>query len=223
MRRQSVDEAAIETAVNQSLDVWWAEQETELDRVLRDAQATMDEQRERPAWKSLADVLTPADGVGATKRKRTTKLLPVTEKFSTAVDKVDKLREEVRKGLMERAKEAAGTSEAATDIRLPKGKVAVAALPVVIELLGLLEDEADDRRAVADRQARRAELQEQVTRIATAAGEQTMRDWAPHLAEARDHVDAVIGFDPDDVALMEAELADLADIVSRGRALLTTA
>lgn len=34
----------------------------------------------------------------------------------------------------------------------------------------------DDRRAVADRQARRAELQEQVIRIATEAGEQTMRD-----------------------------------------------
>jgi hypothetical protein len=38
----------------------------------------MDEQRQRPAWQSLTDVLTPADGAEPTKRKRTTKLLPVT-------------------------------------------------------------------------------------------------------------------------------------------------
>ncbi len=65
-------------------------------------------------------------------------------------------------------------------------------------------------------------MHEQLTRISTEAGEQTMRDWAPHLAEARDHVDAVLGFDPDDVALMEAGSGHLGDIATRGRSLLTT-
>ncbi len=60
MRRQSVDEATIESAVNQCLDVWWAEQVNELDgpvgRPGQDGRSAP-----APGLDSLADLLTPAD------------------------------------------------------------------------------------------------------------------------------------------------------------------
>ena len=141
MRRQSIDEAAIETAVNQCLDAWWAEQDAELDRVLRDTEATMAGQRERSAWKMLADIYVPENDTNpGTKRRRTGKLGAVSEKAKDAVRSVDKLREEANKGLKDRAKTAATSAAAdtadiakgATRVGLPKGQVAIAALPVVL-------------------------------------------------------------------------------------------
>lgn len=224
MRRQSVDAAAIETAVNQTLDAWWSAQRVEVDRVLRDARATIEVQRERPAWKSLADLYVPdQDAKVASARKVTSKVGGLAEKAKEAVRAVDKVREEAKKGLKERAAEAAGALkddavEAASNV--PKVEVAIAALPVVMELIGMVEDFVGDKQAAADRKRRRTELQDQVTAIATRAGEETMRHWAPYLEEVRAHLVEMMGSGAEDAGMLESLLADAAALVSRGEAVL---
>src|SRR5664279_4109883 len=104
----------------------------------------MEVQRERPAWKSLADLYVPDEDAKAGKaRKVTRKVGGLAEKAKDAVRAVDKVREEAEKGLKERASEAAGATKndpikAASNV--PKVVVAIAALPVVLELIGMVED-----------------------------------------------------------------------------------
>lgn len=224
MRRQSVDAAAIEAAVNQTLDAWWSAQRVEVDRILRDAQATMEVQRERPAWKSLASLYVPDEGAKAgNARKVTSKVGGLAEKAKEAVRAVDKVREEAKKGLKERAAEGAGAAKddavkAAANV--PKVEVAIAALPVVLELIGMVEDFVGDRQAAAERKRRRAQLQDQVTAIAKLAGEETMGHWAPYLEEVRAHLVEMTGRGAEDAGLLESLLADAAALVSRGEAVL---
>lgn len=224
MRRQSVDAAAIETAVNQTLDAWWSRQQVEANRVLRDAQAAMEVQRERPAWKSLADLYVPdEDAKAGNGRKVTRKVGGLAEKAKDAVRAVDKVREEAKKGLKERASEAAEATKsdplkAASNV--PKVEVAIAALPVILELIGMVEDFVGDKQAAVARKRRRAELQDQVTAIATRAGEETMRHWAPHLEDVRTHLVEMTGSGAEDAGLLESLLADATAWVSRGEAVL---
>jgi hypothetical protein len=226
MRRQSPDATAIETAVNQTLDAWWTEQNLALDQVLREAQTTMDQQRDRPAWKVLAEMYVPDEKPkSGPARKITVKLGGLGEKARDAVRAVDKVREEARMGLKARAASAAGSaqSDAAKALpvpRVPKLEVAIAALPVIIELFGMIEDVAGDRKATAARRARRAELQDQVTAIAVRAGEVTMGHWAPYLADVRAHLAEMTGKGAEDVRLLESLVADAIALVSRGEAVL---
>lgn len=221
MRRQSVDAAAIETAVNQTLDAWWSRQQVEVNRVLRDAEAAMEVQRERPAWMSLADLYVPAeDAKAGNGRKVTRKVGGLAEKAKEAVRAVDKVREEAKKGLKERASEAAESDPLKAASNVPKVEVAIAALPVVLELIGMVEDFVGDKQAAVARKRRRAELQDQVTAIATRAGEETMRHWAPHLEDVRTHLVEMTGSGAEDAGLLESLLADATALVSRGEAVL---
>lgn len=224
MRRQNVDAAAIEAAVNQTLDAWWSAQRVAVDGILRDAQATMDVQRERPAWKSLENLYATDDGVKARDaRKVTTRLGGLAEKAKDAVRAVDKLREEARKGVKERATEAADSAKGAVvkaPSNVPKVQVALAALPVVIELVGMVEDFVGDKQAAAARKRRRAELQDQVTAIATRAGEETMAHWAPHLEEVRARIAEMTGRGAEDAELLESLLVDARALVDRGEGVL---
>ena len=70
------------------------------------------------------------------------------------------------------------------------------------------------------RKRRRAELQDQVTAIATRAGEETMRHWAPHLEDVRTHLVEMTGSGAEDAGLLESLLADATAWVSRGEAVL---
>lgn len=224
MRRQSVDAAAIEKAVNQTLDAWWSAQRVEVGRVLRNAKATMELQRERPAWKALADLyVSDDDAKSGNARKVTGKVGGLAEKAREAVRAVDKVREEKSKGLKARAAEAAGTAKedaAKAASKVPKVEVAIAALPVVLELIGIVEDFVGDKQAAVDRKRRRAELQDQVTAIATRAGEETMRHWAPYLDEVRTQIVELTGSGAKDAGLLESLLYDAAALINRGEAVL---
>lgn len=223
MRRQSVDAAAIDTAVNQTLDAWWSTQRSEADRVVRDAQATMELQRERPVWKSIMDMyVADEDAKSGSQRKFTSQVGGLAEKAKEAVRAVDKVREEAKKGLKERAAETNGGAnrsvQAASNV--PKVEVAIAALPVVLELVGMVEDFVGDKKAAADRQRRRAELQDQVTAIATRAGEETMAHWSPQLDEVRAHLVETMGSGAEDAELLESLLSDATALIGRGEAAL---
>lgn len=102
-------------------------------------------------------------------------------KAKELVRAADEMREEADKRLTARVSEAVGATKSDSFkavSNVPKTQAATAALPVVLELIGMVEDFGGDKRAVEDRKRRRAELQHQVTAIARRAGEGTMPHWA---------------------------------------------
>ena len=182
MRRQSVDAAAIESAVNQCLDGGGPRSGSRSTACCVTRRPRWrSRESDRPGSRSRTCTYPTQDAKAGNARKVTSKVGGLAEKSKEAVRAMDKVREEAKKGLKERAAEAAGAAKgdavkAASNV--PKVKVAIAALPVVLELIGMVEDFVGDKQAAADRKRRRAEAG-QVTAIATRAGEETMRHWAP--------------------------------------------
>jgi hypothetical protein len=80
---------------------------------------------------------------------------------------------------------------------VPKIEIAAAALPVVLELVGLLEDLHDDKKAAKARRERREQLQEDVTRIANDAADQALAGWKPHVGATREALHEIAGLGAD--------------------------
>lgn len=214
MRRQSVDAKAIKSAVDQVLEQWWLRECAGLDRLLREAGAALDDQRERPGWHLLAEVFEPEPDEATRPRLFTPKAEKVAEKAKTAADTIKNLKEAANKNTRRPAADAA--AGAAGTPPIPKIEIAAAALPVILELMGHLEDAWLEKKAKEARAERREQLNRDVTRIAHDAADQAIVAWDAQVEATRAAIGELTGLTSDDLAALTAQAEEARQLVSRG-------
>ena len=218
MRRQSVDAKAIKSAGDQVLEQWWLRECAALDRLLREAGSELDEQRERPGWHMLADIFAPESEETRRPRLFTSKVEKVAEKAKTAAVSIKKLNEAAKPNAKRLAADAADGSGRTPPI--PKIEIAAAALPVILELMGYLEDAWVEEKAKRARAERRERLNQDVTRIAHDAADQAIVGWHLQVKASRAAIEELTGLTSDEIAALTAQVEEARELVSRGEQLL---
>lgn len=219
---QAVDDQRDSDGTQKSLvatiDMWYGNQERNVEKLLRNVDETIALERQRPSWKKLEEL---ADSIRV-KADRSTPAKETAEVISPAVKRVS---EAALKALtdyekLSKLKKPAKTS-ASSAMNLSKGVATAAAFgPLVVEISSIAEQFFRSRASAEERDRQRRAMEAKLDRIGDRAATMALTEFEPLLDAARQ---AILDATAERVDLRDGLnklVAELQALIRSGEALL---
>ncbi|GAB92724.1 GTPase domain-containing protein [Gordonia rhizosphera] len=216
--RLDVDRSQIVADLQDSLTTWHQTQARELERLLQEIQAGDDSQRAEPEWRGLENLLaTDADEMDSQPAEERADYWVIADIAAAIGPQLVKgLREYVKLANEPLGKRAAATTMVKASGVLQAANIAQAALPVVLEVAGMIDD---FRLTSASEGAARKRVEQQARAAARQAESIALDRWAATVEETRRVIDQTFGAHAAVMEKVRADADEIASAIERGRQL----
>lgn len=226
VRSGSVDAESIASSVDPILREWWLEQQAAIARIRQDATRAIDMERDGRGWKvlnSFYDSFQMTDGSdrGSTVDRNGRSFTPKFAEFGKEAADARKDIVDLEKIKQKRLKPEETPKPQTESAWGGRADIAVALLPVAIELVGLVEDAVRGKQEKAREQARRREIEDEVARVVHAAAADAMRDLQPDIDALRSEI-AMESADQHEVDALTAAVDEASMQIERAEALIVS-